>query len=137
MQTLPLPFPGMEQATSGQLHVAQVVSGPGEPLRVQCAALSQESLPARLVLPMGICSAPPPEAGATVLLCKPAGTPEMLLVLGIVAEPARPAESTLQLRCGQGRLELREDGRVQLRGTDVTVRSTGLARLKGSAVRIN
>ena len=135
MQALPLP--GMEQASSGQLYVAQVVSGAGEPLRVQCSALAQESLPARLVLPVGICAAPLPAPGTTVLLCKPAGTPDMLLVIGIVGEQVQPAENSLQLRCGQGRLELREDGRIQLRGTDVTVRSTGMARLKGSSVRIN
>jgi len=137
MHALTLPLQNAEQGSSGQLFVAQVVSGPGEPLSVRCTALAEEPLPARLVLPVGICAAPPPSPGATVLLCKPAGSPDMLLVLGIIGEQVQPAESSLQLRCGQGRMEIREDGRVQLRGTDVTVRSTGMARLKGSSVRIN
>lgn len=127
----------MVQSLSGKVLLGTVSSGSGEPLAVRCPTLGAEPLGARLVLPLGFSSVPPPAKGTTVLLCIPSDAPDVLLIIGTVEEQPRAETNSVELRCGQSRMELRGDGRVLLRGTDVTVRSVGQARLKGSSVRIN
>jgi hypothetical protein len=56
------------------------------------------------------------------------GTPEVLHV-----------ESTraLVIECGEAKIVLREDGRIEIRGTHIISRSSGPNKLKGGSVHIN
>lgn len=44
---------------------------------------------------------------------------------------------TVTLKCGKGSIELREDGKIFVRGTHLVSRATGVNRIRGGAVRIN
>lgn len=47
------------------------------------------------------------------------------------------ASEQLEIRCGEGTLQLRADGKVLLRGTDVTSRAKRTNKVKGGSVQIN
>lgn len=44
---------------------------------------------------------------------------------------------SVTLKCGKGSIEIREDGKVFVRGTHLVSRATGVNRIRGGAVRIN
>jgi hypothetical protein len=47
------------------------------------------------------------------------------------------AEEEIVLRCGQGSITIRKDGKIVIRGTHLLSRSTGPVRIKGGSVNIN
>jgi hypothetical protein len=47
------------------------------------------------------------------------------------------AREELTLRCGKGSLSIRKDGKILLRGTNITSRAAQVNKIKGGAVRIN
>jgi hypothetical protein len=63
--------------------------------------------------------------------------------IGQYREPAKPAHAslesseTLTLRCGQSSIDLRADGKVLIKGEDVTVRAKGTQRIRAGTVSIN
>jgi hypothetical protein len=71
------------------------------------------------------------------------------LVLGLLDPPRAGASSdrpdvlrlesgrSLVIECGEARISLREDGRVEIRGTHVISRSSGPNKVKGGSVHIN
>lgn len=63
------------------------------------------------------------------------GAPDYLHVDGQVI--AIVAERELELRCGEATIRLTRDGRVTVKGVQVTSEAKGLQRIRGAAVRIN
>ena len=47
------------------------------------------------------------------------------------------AEGELVLRCGNSSVTLRKDGKIVVRGTDVTSRASGTNKIKGASIRLN
>jgi hypothetical protein len=47
------------------------------------------------------------------------------------------AAKTLTLRCGDGSITIREDGKILIKGKDLVSHATRLNRIKGGAVQIN
>ena len=62
-----------------------------------------------------------------------------------IAEPASEGPEVLRLRagkeirieCGDARIQLHADGRIELRGAQLVHRAKGLVKLKGGAISIN
>jgi hypothetical protein len=83
-------------------------------------------------------------SGDQVLLARLAGS-DLLVVLGVVG-PCLPqaapdvlhieAQSQLSFRCGEATLEMRDDGRVLLKGEDVTIHAKGTQRIRAGTVAI-
>jgi hypothetical protein len=82
-------------------------------------------------------------AGDTVLVMDVDGEQGRPVVMGKVGAYAPPAQLTLQapdalsLKCGQAGVELRADGRVLIKGEDVTVHAKGTQRIRAGTVAIN
>jgi hypothetical protein len=101
---------------------------PGEPLQVGDAVLVWASdspndrgvVVGRIVAPSVIQSANGPAASAP---------PARALSL--------ESEDTLVLRVGEGSIEIRADGKVLIRGTDLISHAKRMNRIKGGAVSIN
>ena len=47
------------------------------------------------------------------------------------------ATNSLSLKCGEASIELRADGKVLIKGEDVTVRAKGTKRIRAGTVSIN
>lgn len=47
------------------------------------------------------------------------------------------AEEEMILKCGKASIGLRKDGRIQIRGTSVTTRSSGKNRILGASISLN
>jgi hypothetical protein len=47
------------------------------------------------------------------------------------------AQEEIQLKCGEGSITLRKDGKIIIKGTHLLSRSTGSNRIKGGSVQIN
>jgi hypothetical protein len=47
------------------------------------------------------------------------------------------AKKEVVLRCGQGSVTIRADGKIVIKGTDLLSRSKGINKIKGATVRIN
>lgn len=86
-----------------------------------------------------------------VLVLVPRNAQERGVILGLIGPytaPSRPVSETvdhlkleatesLLLKCGEGSLEMRKDGKVLLQGKDVVSRAKRLQRIKGGTVAIN
>lgn len=112
---------------------------PGEPpLRLRCDLLHTATAPQLLLA-----------IGARVLVLLPGAGEERGCVLGMIAPyraprapepPARArieAQQELVLECGEASLTLREDGRVTLKGVDVTSHARRTQKIRGGTVHIN
>ncbi len=88
--------------------------------------------------------------GDLVLVTPPGGVGQNGCVLGRVGryrpapEQAAPPERVvleagemLTLRCGESSVELRQDGKVLIRGNDIVARGENTAKIKGGTVAIN
>ena len=89
--------------------------------------------------------------GDLVLMMRPAGYGQNGCVLGRVgryrgpqAAPNQPpahvaleAAETLTLKCGDGSVELRKDGKVLIKGKDLVSHAKRVNRIKGGSVAIN
>ena len=88
------------------------------------------------------------------------GNPEKPIVLGLLADPLEEviavsedqepkeilldgkritleAQDEIQLKCGEGSITLRKDGKIIIKGTHLLSRAIGPNRIKGGSVQIN
>ena len=88
------------------------------------------------------------------------GDPEKPIILGLLADPLEEvialsesqepkevmldgkrvmleAQDEIQLKCGEGSITLRKDGKIVIKGTHLLSRSSGPNRIKGGSVQIN
>jgi hypothetical protein len=115
---------------------APCVVFPGNPVAEAVAARSLAALTAE-------------DVGAEVALLFEAGDPARPVVAGRLLRPetrrAEPvhrrvelvAEEELALRCGKASLTLTRAGKVLIRGTYVSSRSSGVNKIKGGSVQLN
>ena len=87
--------------------------------------------------------------GASVALMFLGGDRAKPLAIGVVAEPEAPAAASpeetvtltaareLVLQCGRASIVLTRAGKVLVRGTYVSLRSSGMQRITGASVQIN
>lgn len=85
--------------------------------------------------------------GARVILGFLDGDERQPVVLGLLDPPCSANQTPetirlessreLLLQCGEARIYLRQDGRIEIRGTHVISRSSGPNKVKGGAVFIN
>ena len=96
------------------------------------------------------------QIGRAVALMFEEGDPDRPLVVGVLQDPLPPAPQTKQiqaaidgeaitiiaekeivLQCGQASIILRRDGKIQLRGTYLLSRSSGVNRIQGGSIGLN
>lgn len=119
-------------------------------------------LPARLVGPVAGAPMPTGDGGPPVALAFDNGDRSRPLVLGLVMDrwnagapiaavstsPGREvvvdgrtlvlnAEQELVLRCGNASIQLRRDGKLVIKGTELVSRASGTNKIKGGLVNIN
>jgi hypothetical protein len=86
--------------------------------------------------------------GARVILGFIDGDEDRPIILGLLDAPAvaRPREPEvlrivsgreLVIECGEAKIALRADGRIEIRGTHLVSRSSGPNKIKGGTVHIN
>ena len=95
-----------------------------------------------------------------VLVMFEKGDPEKPIILGLLADPLEEvialsesqepkevmldgkrvmleAQDEIQLKCGEGSITLRKDGKIIIKGTHLLSRAIGPNRIKGGSVQIN
>jgi hypothetical protein len=116
---------------------------PGNPSSVAVAARSTQRLTAK-------------DIGAEVALSFENGDPAKPIILGRLVRHDRAvpnlvqaevddtptpleitAESEIVLRCGKASITLTREGKIILKGTYISSRSTGVNRIKGGSVQLN
>ena len=91
--------------------------------------------------------------GSEVALVFEGGDPTRPLVVGRIVEPSRStkdlqivrdgervvitAEERIELRCGLASIILEKDGRISIRGGQLTSHASGTNRIRGAAVHLN
>jgi hypothetical protein len=87
--------------------------------------------------------------GDAVLVWLPADGRERAVVLGRIGAPSRPAVASdngevviqakrqLTLRCGDGSVTMRDDGKVLVKGKDLVSHAKRVNRIRGGSVQIN
>ncbi|RUW78029.1 MULTISPECIES: DUF6484 domain-containing protein [unclassified Mesorhizobium] len=91
--------------------------------------------------------------GSELALLFEGGDPMRPLVVGRIVDPARPGRSLevvrdgqhivingderIELRCGLASIILEKNGRVTIRGTQLTSQASGTNRIRGGAVHLN
>lgn len=91
--------------------------------------------------------------GSEVALMFEDGDRSRPLIIGRIVSPARrkpsaqiisdgelvsvKADKKLELRCGKASIVMHEDGRVTVRGTNITSQSTGRNNIRGGSVNLN
>jgi hypothetical protein len=85
--------------------------------------------------------------GVRVVVAFVDGDARQPVVLGVLDPPRQAAAQpevlriesgrALVIECGEASISLREDGRVEIRGTHVISRSSGANKIKGGSVSIN
>lgn len=91
--------------------------------------------------------------GTEVALMFEDGDQTRPLIIGRIMTPARKknapkivsdgelvtvkADKKLELRCGKASIVMHEDGRVTVRGTNITSQSTGRNNIRGGSVNLN
>lgn len=139
-------------ATAGSVVVGCLVGldDAGAPL-VDYPGNRQSSLPARSTVPLS-----QQQVGREVALMFEEGDPARPLIIGLIQDPFRPtaeaklihttvdgepltitAEKELVLKCGQASIVLTRDGKIQLRGTYLLSRSSGVNRIQGGSIELN
>ncbi|MCO5066555.1 MAG: phage baseplate assembly protein V [Rhizobiaceae bacterium] len=120
----------------------------GAPLVVFAANPADTALAAR-----SLCELDGSAVGAEVALLFEEGDPARPLIVGRIVAPAVKksevqvvrdgqtvcieAEARLELRCGDASIILEKDGRISIRGTQLTSHARGVNRIKGAAVHLN
>ncbi len=86
------------------------------------------------------------ELGDTLLVLSDFTKPSASVALGRIGRYSAPtiplnhtieASRSLSLRCGESSIDLRADGKVLIKGDDVTVRAKGTKRIRAGTVSIN
>ena len=96
------------------------------------------------------------QVGREVALMFEEGEPDRPLVVGVLQDPLSPAPQTKQiqatidgealtitaekeivLQCGEASIILTRDGKIQLRGTYLLSRSSGVNRIQGGSIELN
>jgi len=96
------------------------------------------------------------QVGREVALMFEDGEPDRPLVVGVLQDPLSPAPQTKQiqatidsealtitaekeivLQCGEASIILTRDGKIQLRGTYLLSRSSGVNRIQGGSIELN
>jgi hypothetical protein len=91
--------------------------------------------------------------GEEVALLFEGGDPRRPLVVGRIVDPVRAREQVqvvrdgetmtltakerLELRCGSASIILEKDGRISIRGSQLSSQASGVNRVRGAAVHIN
>ncbi len=121
--------------------------------------------PARMLV--GISSSElsrPRQRGRELLLVFENGDPGKPIIIGLMADPLEElisleiagekteeprnvlidgrqivieAEDEVVLKCGKGSIQIRKDGKIIIKGTDLLSRSSGPQRIRGASVNIN
>lgn len=142
------------EAAAAQVRLDGVVigmltgfAGDGAPLVVFPGAPSPEPAAAASIAALG-----PGDIGAEVALLFEAGDPRRPVVAGRLLRPGAvtverdggprerldlSAEQEITLRCGRASLTLTQAGKVLIRGTYVSSRSSGVNKIKGGSVQLN
>lgn len=126
-------FPGNPH---GPLPARTVVtldpSGPDQPLVFPPVLLMFENQDARLPIIVGL---------VRDAICTPSidHFGEELAATGAGSRNRQTIEARreLELRCGKSSVTLRQDGKIEFRGTDIVSRATRRNRIKGGSVAIN
>ena len=129
----------VEILDDGEISV-QISPDADESSRIRCDYLETGQGPPPLLVP-----------GDLVLVLRPAALGQNGCVLGRIGRYRPPAVEpdavpdhvvieageSLTIKCGEGSVDLRKDGKVMIRGSDVLSRAKRTNRIKGGSVAIN
>ncbi|RAZ71668.1 DUF6484 domain-containing protein [Mesorhizobium atlanticum] len=120
----------------------------GAPLVVFVGNPSETAIAARSLTELDTSS-----IGSELALLFEGGDPMRPLVVGRIVDPANKkqelnivrdgsrvvitGEERIELRCGSASIILEKDGRVTVRGTQLTSQASGTNRIRGGAVHLN
>lgn len=120
----------------------------GAPLVVFPGNPEETALQAR-----SLCELSPAAVGAEVALLFEGGDPRSPLIVGRIVEPARRGATPevlrdgerveirgterVELRCGLASIILEKNGRIVIRGSEVTSQASGTNRVRGGSVHLN
>ena len=106
----------------------------------------------------------PRQRGRELLLVFENGDPGKPIIIGLMADPLEElisleiagekreepcnvlidgrqivieAEDEVFLKCGKGSIQIRKDGKITIKGTDLLSRSSGPQRIRGASININ
>jgi hypothetical protein len=118
---------------------APLVVFPGNPQETAVPARSLTELTSEMI-------------GAEVALLFQEGDPSRPLIVGRIVEPARrsvpqiirdgervkiTADERIELRCGKSTIIMEKDGRITIRGTNVTSHASAANRIRGGSIDLN
>ncbi|MBZ9683635.1 MULTISPECIES: DUF6484 domain-containing protein [unclassified Mesorhizobium] len=120
----------------------------GVPLVVFAGNQRETAVAARSLTELG-----PSAVGSELALMFEGGDPARPLVVGRIVDPAHKdkklpvvrdgdrlvitADERIELRCGVASIILEKNGRVTIRGTQLTSQASGTNRIRGGAVHLN
>ena len=107
------------------------------PLIVIPDLLKDEPVMARATVELGS-----GDVGCTLAVMFESGNIENPIVIGRISQPKSDvhdlsAEREVTIRCGKASITLTREGKIILRGTYISSRSSGVNRIKGGSVHLN